>query len=63
MESTTTEFRELVRGCGLTRRDVAALIHCTERALATWMLPVGSKGHREPPAMALELLRIKLEAR
>ena len=63
MESTTTvEFCELVRACGLTRREVAALIHCTERALATWMLPAGSKGHREPPAMVLELLRIKLAA-
>ena len=53
-------LRELVTASGLARAEAAAAIHASPRALDCWLLPVASRGHREPPEMAVEMARIKL---
>jgi len=57
---TPEELREVMHGACLTREDVASHLHVSLRAVMNWLLPVASKGHRDMPPAAWELLLLKV---
>jgi len=44
----------------LERREVAAMLSVNKTEVDQWLLPRGTRGSTEVPAMAIELLDLKL---
>ena len=56
---TRAELRALIASHRLARRDVARLLHVSLDTVHGWLRPIGNAASREPPRMAVELLRMR----
>ncbi len=56
---TRAELRALIASHRLARRDVAGLLHVSLDSVHSWLRPPGNAASREPPRMAVELLRLR----
>ncbi|MCX4026432.1 hypothetical protein H0A36_27290 [Endozoicomonas sp. SM1973] len=54
------KVREIIQDAGLTRAEVAEMLHVSSSRLNKWLSPIGSSGARRIPDGAFELLLIKI---
>lgn len=59
-QPTPDELRELFNEAGVTRAEIAAMLHVSRKGLEKWTAPKGSASQRDIPLAAYELLLIKL---
>ena len=59
--SNRTKLKRIIDKHELTRRQVAEVCKVSIYTVNNWLLPDDSKGHRDCPAMAIELLNCRLE--
>lgn len=63
MDETNAELKQLMSTHQLTMRDVSELIEVSTDTVKGWRAAPRSTRYRRAPAMAVELLRVKLEVK